>query len=306
MFRYRTGCAWRDLPAEFGPWQTVWKRHRRFSLDGTWDRILTRLLTEADAAGQLDWNVSVDSTISRVLSAVRPRRGLLCRRAGAQGARANRRKDRYGCVTNRTTTASAVDVLEPDRTRWRRTRRTRPRRSALTYAAGGSPRSSPNPPTRSATAVAEVPLVDAPSTSTPAAYAAATSSNAPSTGSSSGAASPPATTSTPPPTAEPSSSPPSSPGPTNRETRSRSRGAVLATVTSDERDTGAVGGAEELLDVPAASAAAGRHGCTVAAFIPRSIPRAGMDAGDVRERAGQAWCPQRDPNQMVAPIRRPR
>jgi transposase len=66
VFRYRTGCAWRDLPAEFGPWQTVWKRHRRFSSDGTWDRILTRLLTEADAAGQVDWNVSVDSTISRV------------------------------------------------------------------------------------------------------------------------------------------------------------------------------------------------------------------------------------------------
>jgi hypothetical protein len=35
VFRCRTGCAWRDLPAEFGPWQTVWKRHARFSRDGT-------------------------------------------------------------------------------------------------------------------------------------------------------------------------------------------------------------------------------------------------------------------------------
>jgi hypothetical protein len=26
--------AWRDLPAAFGPWQTVWKRHRRLSADG--------------------------------------------------------------------------------------------------------------------------------------------------------------------------------------------------------------------------------------------------------------------------------
>ena len=33
VHRYRTGIAWRDLPEDFGPWQTVWKRHRRFSLE---------------------------------------------------------------------------------------------------------------------------------------------------------------------------------------------------------------------------------------------------------------------------------
>ena len=38
IYRYRTGIAWRDLPAQFGPWQTVWKRHHRFSTDGTWDK----------------------------------------------------------------------------------------------------------------------------------------------------------------------------------------------------------------------------------------------------------------------------
>jgi transposase len=66
IFRYRTGCAWRDLPREFGPWQTVWKRHAKFSKDGTWDRVLSALQAEAHAAGELDWRVSVDSTISRV------------------------------------------------------------------------------------------------------------------------------------------------------------------------------------------------------------------------------------------------
>ena len=65
VYRYRTGIAWRDLPAEFGPWQTVWKRHARFSRDGTWDAVLTRLLAQADAAGELDWTVSVDSTVVR-------------------------------------------------------------------------------------------------------------------------------------------------------------------------------------------------------------------------------------------------
>jgi transposase len=65
IYRFRTGVAWRDLPKEFGPWQTVWKRHKRFSTDGTYDRIHTRLLAEADAAGELDWTVSIDSTINR-------------------------------------------------------------------------------------------------------------------------------------------------------------------------------------------------------------------------------------------------
>jgi transposase len=56
----------RDLPREaFGPWQTVWKRHRRYAADGTWDRVLARLLAEADAAGKLGWKVSADATITR-------------------------------------------------------------------------------------------------------------------------------------------------------------------------------------------------------------------------------------------------
>ena len=65
IYRFRSGTPWRDPPASFGPWQTVWKRHRRFSADGTWDRIHTRLLVEADSLGQVVWDVSVDSTINR-------------------------------------------------------------------------------------------------------------------------------------------------------------------------------------------------------------------------------------------------
>lgn len=66
IYRYRTGIPWRDLPREqFGPWQTVWKRHRRYAGDGTWDRALAVLLTESDVAGKVDWNVSVDATIAR-------------------------------------------------------------------------------------------------------------------------------------------------------------------------------------------------------------------------------------------------
>lgn len=65
VWRFRTGSPWRDLPAEFGPWQTAWKRHRRFSADGTWDRIHAEIFADADAAGRIDWAVSVDSTVNR-------------------------------------------------------------------------------------------------------------------------------------------------------------------------------------------------------------------------------------------------
>ena len=65
-YRYRTGIAWRDLPREqFGPWQTVWKRHARYAADGTWDRVLAELTGQADADGDLDWTVSVDSSVVR-------------------------------------------------------------------------------------------------------------------------------------------------------------------------------------------------------------------------------------------------
>jgi transposase len=66
VYRYRTGIPWRDLPrSEFGPWQTVWKRHRRCAGDCTWDRVLMTVLAMADAEGRLDWTVSVDATINR-------------------------------------------------------------------------------------------------------------------------------------------------------------------------------------------------------------------------------------------------
>ncbi len=43
VYRDRTGIAWRDLPPRFGAWQTAWKRHRRWTEDGTWDRIRSAL-----------------------------------------------------------------------------------------------------------------------------------------------------------------------------------------------------------------------------------------------------------------------
>jgi len=65
-WRFRTGSPWRDLPAEFGAWQSVWERHRRWSEDGTYAAMLAAVrehaaVGEALAAGLL----SIDSTSVR-------------------------------------------------------------------------------------------------------------------------------------------------------------------------------------------------------------------------------------------------
>ncbi|GAA4819646.1 hypothetical protein GCM10023220_60570 [Streptomyces ziwulingensis] len=50
-FRVRTGVPWRDVPAEYGPWARIYDLFRRWQRDGTWQRILTRLQSLADAKG---------------------------------------------------------------------------------------------------------------------------------------------------------------------------------------------------------------------------------------------------------------
>jgi transposase len=65
FFRARAGCPWRDLPENFGNWKTVYNRHRRWSLDGTWEQILHRLRAGCDEAEGKEWTVSADSTVAR-------------------------------------------------------------------------------------------------------------------------------------------------------------------------------------------------------------------------------------------------
>ncbi|GAA2907861.1 transposase [Microbacterium keratanolyticum] len=83
IYRFRTSTPWRDVPrSEFGPWQTIWKRHRRYASDGTWERVLHALLAHADAVGLIDWDVSVDATIARAhqhATNTMPSTGAVCR-----------------------------------------------------------------------------------------------------------------------------------------------------------------------------------------------------------------------------------
>jgi len=64
-WRTRAGAPWRDVPPEYGPWESVYGLFRRWQRDGSWARILTALQARADAAGLITWDVSVDSTVAR-------------------------------------------------------------------------------------------------------------------------------------------------------------------------------------------------------------------------------------------------
>ena len=65
MWRTRSGSPWRDLPGEYGNWKTVYNRHRRWSGDGTWERVLAELRRDADRDEGPDWTVGVDAGVVR-------------------------------------------------------------------------------------------------------------------------------------------------------------------------------------------------------------------------------------------------
>jgi transposase len=62
----RTGAPWRDLPERYGPVGTVSSRFYRWRAAGVWDRVLAALQAEADAKGEVAWELHfVDATIVR-------------------------------------------------------------------------------------------------------------------------------------------------------------------------------------------------------------------------------------------------
>ncbi len=56
----RTGSPWRDLPEEFGAWNSVYQRFARWSKAGVWQRVFATLASQADFK-----EVFIDSTIVR-------------------------------------------------------------------------------------------------------------------------------------------------------------------------------------------------------------------------------------------------
>jgi transposase len=60
LWLVRAGAPWRDLPEEFGKWNSVFRRFRRWARKGVWKRLFTELGEDPD----LEYLI-IDSTIVR-------------------------------------------------------------------------------------------------------------------------------------------------------------------------------------------------------------------------------------------------
>ncbi len=69
FYLVKQGGSWRDLPSDFPAWQTVYKYHRAWVKDGTWDTIHNRAVSERliqsyrRTRGSQGWNDIVDQVI---------------------------------------------------------------------------------------------------------------------------------------------------------------------------------------------------------------------------------------------------
>ena len=78
----RTGAPWRDLPAEFGNWNSVFQRFNRWSHNSVWERIFKTLADDPDFE-----HIMIDATIVRAHQhAAGAKGGLKIRRSAARVA----------------------------------------------------------------------------------------------------------------------------------------------------------------------------------------------------------------------------
>lgn len=62
MWIARTGAQWRHLPEEYGKWNSVFRRYRRWATTGVFDAMLETLAGAVERDGRADM---IDSTIVR-------------------------------------------------------------------------------------------------------------------------------------------------------------------------------------------------------------------------------------------------
>jgi transposase len=65
LYVMENGCKWRRLPERFGNWHTIYTRMNRWSKNGVWDRLFSKLQQEGVLSVELKV-VSLDSTSVKV------------------------------------------------------------------------------------------------------------------------------------------------------------------------------------------------------------------------------------------------
>jgi transposase len=94
-----TGAPWRDVPSEYGPWETAYYRFNRWRREGLWDVVARRLQLRLRHDGYVDWDQgSIDGTSVRASKAAAgalkkgaPRRSLRTTRWGGPAEAGARR-----------------------------------------------------------------------------------------------------------------------------------------------------------------------------------------------------------------------
>ncbi len=83
-----TGCAWRDPPGRYGPWQTAYDRFARYRGDGTFDLILKRPQARLDKLGRIDWDLrcSDGTSVRAARRAAGAKKPPACRRSATAAA----------------------------------------------------------------------------------------------------------------------------------------------------------------------------------------------------------------------------
>ena len=88
----RTGSPWRDLPEEFGNWNSVFQRFRRWAMKGVWESVFNALVEDPDFE-----YLMIDATIVRAHQHA----------AGANSAAIRRRDTNGACRLAKSTASNA-------------------------------------------------------------------------------------------------------------------------------------------------------------------------------------------------------
>jgi transposase len=92
----KTGAPWRDLPERYGKWNSVYTRFKQWRRDGTWARILSKVLDQREAQGRIDHDLwCIDGTV------------IHAARCAGGARRRDRRRPRLGG-------SPATELEEPD------------------------------------------------------------------------------------------------------------------------------------------------------------------------------------------------